>query len=407
MNKPRLAILVSLLLAGASASAAPTEDLLRTAWKDPRLEAHDEAVQTVEGAGHLNPLSKAQLRADGGELKQEDVKLGLRLYPKGYGEQVSGSRFLKALRENEKAARSETLSSLLAARYELIARIALLNEKKGLTAEFAQASKKAGKALSYAAQKNRAEIKSYLKMKADLDKIDLKIAEVERDYANLRAELRDLGAGPAENFDLADLVSVDDIRDRLGSDAEARPKLASRIAETDLEKARAGLEYDRARDEKWLDYVEFSVKDDKQEKVYGIEIAINLPFASATDLSRLDKLAGERRDRSKSIEKLRASEAAVRSAAVELRTLLDLHKSMSDPRGRMSAEQMRKASQAVASQDPLLAVELQRGWYENREQVLDLEYRIRSLYAVYLHESSRIAEAPETNHLSKSLKRIN
>jgi hypothetical protein len=79
---------------------------------------------------------------------------------------------------------------------------------------------------------------------------------------------------------------------------------------------------------------------------------------------------------------------------------------MRESQSRMNPEEMRKASTAIAAQDPMLALELQRGWLESRENLLDLEFRIRVLYIQYLHESSLLASLPESNYLSKSNKRI-
>ena len=399
--------MMTCLWGGLTLAAGP-EDVLRSAWKDPQLAAHQEAVQMTKDASSYNPLEKADIRFDRGELNQQDVKIGLRIYPKGYSEHVASSRFQRALEKNETAAMNEALSKLLVTRYELLSRLAMVKEKKGMAEQMSQVSRRASKAMSYAAQKSRTELKSYLKAKTDLDKIDLKIADIDRDTRNLQLELQDLSLGNLENFDLTDFASIDDIRQRLDGQAQKVPgkPLSAQIAEQDLEKSLSALEYDRAKDEKWLEHIEVSVKDDKSEKVYGVEIAINLPFVGAPDLSRVEKQAKLLRDRSKSRETLVAADRLFKNSLGELQTLLNLHKAMRESQSRMNPEEMRKASSAIAAQDPMLALELQRGWLESKENLLDLELRIRLLYIQYLHESSLLASAPESNYLSKSTKRI-
>lgn len=393
-----------------SAAAAVPEDLLKTAWKDSRIELHNRAVNIAVDAHSYNFLDKADLRYDRGELNQDDVKYGVRLYPKGWTEHQTTIEFQEALEKNEKIAQAAALSQLLSARYDILARIALLKEKKAISGELQQVSRKSNRMLSLGAQKNRADLKSYLKNKGDLDKVDIKIADVERDYQNLQAELKDLSLGSVETFDLTDFASMDVLKERIEKDADAKPvaTLSSRLVEQDLAKARAGMAYETAKDTKWFDHVEVSVKDDKKndERVYGFQLAFNLPFLAAPNLSRIEKISRDLRDNAKMLSTVEESDRTFKNGLMELKTLLQVHKSLTQAKAYMSLEQMKKASRTIAPSDPLLAIELQRGWFENREQILDLEFRIRSLYILYLHESSIIAENPDKNYLSKTYKRI-
>lgn len=408
--------------------ASTAEDVLRTAWKDQKYQQHQEAVAIAADAKSYNPLikselrissfasgtqtysnlEKADIRIDRSELTPRDTKWGVRLYPKGYTEFKTTLAFQRALEENEKAARTEALSKALASKYDLLARVALLKEKKEISAELSQVSRKANRALSYAAQKNRSELKSFIKTKSDLDKVDVKIADTDRDFSNLQSELKDAGFGPAESFDLADLAGIESIRNQLEKQGgiSEQTTLSSKVAKKDFEKSMASLNYDRAQDSKWFDFVEVSMKDSRYERYYSFDVSFNLPFGSAPDLSRIEKEVGAFRDRVKLLETVDAAERTYKNSLLELKTLLTLHKAMESTQKRISAEQMKKASQAVSGQDPMLALELQRGWFESREQTLELEYRIRSLYIIYLHESAIIAENPEVNYLSASGKRI-
>lgn len=403
----RVALFAGLLFSRALAVAASPEEVLKTVWKDPQIAAHQEAVRLAKDSSSFNPLDKADIRFDRGELNQQDVKVGLRVYPKGYSEHVATSRFQRALEKTENAALSEALSKMLVARYDLIARLALVKEKKTMADQLSLVSRRASKALSFAAQKSRTELKSYLKAKTDLDKIDLKIADIQRDYNNTQRELLDLKLGGIDQFDLTDVASIDDIRTKFEArgDKPLESTLTGQVALADLEKSQSALQYDRARDEKWLEHIEVSMKDDKGEKVYGVEVAINLPFAGAPDLSSVDKRIKLLRERNKAQETAALADRDYKNTLTELRTLLDLHKSLQDA-SRMNPDELRKASSSIAGQDPMLALDLQRGWLESREHLLDLEFRIRALYIKYLHESALIASAPEANHLSKSAKRI-
>lgn len=388
--------------------AAAPEDALRPVWKDPRLKLHQESVQIVTAAKSVNPLEKADLRIDRGQLEQDDVKYALRFYPKGATEHRTTQEFQSSLEKNERAAHAAMLSRLLAHRYDLLARVALYKEKKEITDRFGQVNKRTSQALSYSAQKNRSELKAYLKNKADLDKINIKIADIERDYEKLQAELKDLSLGSVESFDLTDFASIQDLKPKLEAAAsmESSKTFSAQTAELDLDASRAEMDYERAKDEKWFDHVEVSISDIQKETIYGFEFAFNLPFASAPNLTRVGKEARDLRDKARLIETLKISDREFKNSLIELRTLMKVHETLQSSLSAMSPEQLRKASNSVSATDPMLALELQRGWYESREQLLDLEYRIRTLYILYLHESATLANQPDVNHLSKTLKRI-
>ncbi len=404
----KMPVLLSFLMLGLVAQAGTPEQFLKTAWQDPRLAAHDESVALVTDAQTYNPLNKADLRLDRGEISKEDVKIGFRMYPKGYSEHVATSSYQRSMQRTEETARLEALSKILVSRYSLIALVALLREKKEISSQLSAVGRKAGRALSYASQKNRTEIKSYLKNRADLGKIEIKTADVERDYSNLQNEWKEVSSDSLENLDLSDLADMSDLRKKVEmlKDPGGERTLSGRVFEMDLQKNQAGLDLDQAQKSKWLEHIEVSVKDDKKEKVYGVEVAINLPFFSTPDLSRIDKEAKQRRERAQVADMLQVSQRGLKNTFAELKTLLALHQSMQEGQARMSPEQMRKASNAIAAQDPMLALELQRSWFESREAILDLEFRIRILFLNYLHETSAIASSPEANVFSKSGRKI-
>ena len=401
---------IFIYVATSNALSALPEDLLRTAWKDTRMELHNRAVNIAVDAHSYNFLDKADFRFDRGELNQGDVQYGVRLYPKGWTEHQTTIEFQEALEKNEKIAQAAALSELLLTRYGMLARVALLKEKKAISDELQKVSRKSNRILSLGAQKDRAGLKSYLKNKSDLDKIDIKIADVDRDYQNLQGELKVLSLSSVDSFDLHDFASMDVLKDRIEIESDEKPAtiLSSRLAELELAKSRAGMAYEKAKDTKWFDHVEVSVKDDKKqdERVYGLELSFNLPFLSAPNLSRIDKEARDLRDNAKMLTTVEESNRTFRNGLMELKTLLQVHKSLTQGKAYMSQDQMRRASRAIAPRDPSLAIELQRGWFENREQILDLEFRIRSLYILYLHEASIIANTPDKNYLSKTYKRI-
>lgn len=392
--------------------AASPEDVLRPALSDPRLEEYRASVRLVTEAKSVNPLVKAELKLGRGEWEKDDTKYGLRLYPKGISEYGAASRFQQALVQNEKAAQAEGVSLILANRYQLLARMINLKERKKITSEVSDLTKKAGRALSYAAQRDRTELKSFLKAKADLEKLSIKFADVDRDVVNLEIEMKDLKLQPLDSYDFSEMAEMADIRKRVdelqkeGAKGRDGRILSVAVTTAELGKIRAENEYGRARAEKWIDHIEVSMKEEKREKVYGLELSLNLPFLGAPDMSRLEKEARARREEAKALDAIQALDRDNKNVLGELQTLLRLHRSLTESQSRLTPAQMKKASGAVSSQDPLLAVEMQRSWFEGREQILELEFRIRTLYITYLHEMAVIANSPDVNHLSKSLRGI-
>jgi hypothetical protein len=387
--------------------AATSDDVLSGALKDPRVVKFDQAVSLSAEARSVRLIEKAEFKVDRGEIPLPEASFGLRFYPSGISVAKAGSRFQKAFEENEKAARDEGISLLLVSRYQLLARIANLKEKKGIADELSKLTQKASRALSFAANKDRAELKSYLKAKSDLDRLQIKVADIERDFVNLQIEMQSLGFGTLENFELLDWADMNDLRARLKVIKQAKPEtLTAKVATLEAASARTDVEFARAVDDRWLEHVEISMKENTREKIYGVQVAFNLPFLTAPDLSRIEKTARVLRAEAKALDAAEISSREFENGLVELRTLLDLHRSLVESQSKLNPEQMRKASERIASQDPLLAVEMQRSWYESRDQILELELRIRTLFISYLHESSELAKAPEVNQFSKSLKRV-
>lgn len=403
-------LLTLVIIGSRSAWAVQPEDVLRTAWKDNRVQLHDSSIDRVENASSYNFLNRASLRIDRSDLNEDSTKYGLRLHLKGWSELRTTSAFQAALEKNEKLARGYTLSEILVSRYDLLARIALLKEKKAMADEMQIVSLKANKIHSLGAQTNRADLNSYLKNKNDLVKVDLKIADILRDYKNLQNELKKLSLGDADSFNIHDLISMEVLKERLETDLIGLSDLSltTQLAEVELDKSLKGISYEKARDDKWLDYLEISVKknNEKDENIYGVEVGINLPFLSAPDLSQIDKDARSLQNKVKLITAGEISDRAYHSGLSELKTLLEVHKTLAKNQMPMDFNQMKKASRKISPHDPVLALQLQQAWFENKEQILDLEYRIRSLYILYLHEASKLVDHPERNYFSQNLKGI-
>jgi hypothetical protein len=408
MTRKNLApLILAFTFVPAVGLASTPEEILKGAWQDPAVKASEQAMTVVSEGQGFNPIKQTQLRVERGEIQKDSLEYALRLYPKGFTEFSKGKSFQKSLEKSEKAISKNALSQSLAQRYLLLARAALLQAKLDLANQLADLNRKSGKAAAYTAQRDRAELKSFLKSRVELDKHDLKVAEIQRDYAALQDDFKSRGLGDPKGLDLSDLVQPEDVRGRITAVPQPSETLTGQVARLEAETADAAFNYERAQNEAWLDHVEISAKRlDRDEKIFGVRLSINLPFASAPDMSDIQKAAKEAREKAEKVQISRESGALFRQSVSELTTLLDLHSRLTKERSRLSPSQMKKTSQAVSGRDPLLALEFQRGWYESYEQLLDVEFRIRELYVSYLVESTALAEAPEVNYLSKTKKRI-
>ncbi|MES3036317.1 MAG: hypothetical protein V4736_00295 [Bdellovibrionota bacterium] len=410
--------------------AATPEDLLRSAWKDTAVEASAKAVSIAESGNNWNPFWQMQFKFEKENIdstdRNADIRLypsrgfrtlhetslfqkgSLRFYPKGFSDWRTSARYQNVIEKNERTLQKEALSKALVSRYNLIARAAMLKEKKEISKDLSGLTKKLDRVISLAAQRDRAELKNFLKMKSDFHKTALRVTDINQSIALLDQELKEMGAPEVSTVDLSNLATMDDLRAKLAEieKMERQTSLAGQVAKEDMERAEAALAFDKARDEKWLDYVEITAEEDSRERVYGIALAINLPFLAASDPRLIDKRSEYQRSRAESLQAVRENDRILQSSISELKGLLDLHKSLSSTTGLMNGDRLKRTSQAIAVQDPLLSLELQRGWQESREQMLDLEFRIRSLLITVMQESSYLAENPEVNHLSKNQKRI-
>lgn len=397
---------ISVLAFSSVSFAASAEEVLKGAWQDPAVKASEQAIEVVgEGQG-FNPIKKSQMRVSRGEIADGDLEYALRAYPKGITEFSKSKQFQKSLERSEKAIAKSALSNSLASRYLLLARTALLKTKMELVKELKDLSQRSGKAASYTAQRDRAELKGYLKAKTETDRLDLKIAEIQRDYESLKDDYKSRGLPDPLSIEISDLLQPEEIRTQI-DESNLTETLTGQIARLEAETADASFNFERAKNEAWFDHFEISLKNrGERERILGLRVALNIPYISAPDMGDIQKAAKEARAKAEQVQVARESGTLYRHSLAELKTLLELHGRLTKERTRLSPAQMKKTSRAVGSRDPLLALEFQRGWYESYEQVLDVEFRIRELFISYLVESSKIANEPSINYLSRSKKRI-
>ncbi len=394
-----------LLQAKAGFTASP-EEILKTAWKDQALQSYSEAVGLLGQAQPFNPFSEFQLTYEIGDLQKESQKYGFRVYPKGFSEFQAYRSFLSALDSDEKSLQSEALSQALVKRYQLIARLALLKAKNQSAKDLSNLTERADRALAYKAQKDRNQLKTYLHAKSDLRKIALELAGIDRDLKTTEQELKGLSLTGAQSMDLSDLVSPAEIGERISGFDEKKLSRSAERAQLAYNRSVSALSYDLAQENKWLNHLELSVKDDRREKFYSLEVGFKLPFLSAPDLGSLDKRARLARAKADSSLSAEMANQVLFASVAELRSLLTLYQILKEKQSQSDPTALKRASDMVAKQDPLLAVELQRGWFESFEQMAQIECQIRNLYIRYLHETSVLTREPETNHLSKTRKRI-
>ncbi|MGE0631911.1 MAG: hypothetical protein AB7O96_05860 [Pseudobdellovibrionaceae bacterium] len=401
----KTSVILYLLISLTSISfAANSEDILRTAWQDPKVKASESTLEIIDSATGINPFSEVQLRLEGTESNTNKKEYGLRLYPKGLSEFTSYRRYQRSLEALGEWQKDDALSSALVNRYSLVSRIAFLQQKKIISQELMSISKKANQALAYYSKKNRSELKSYIKGKTDLYKIDLKIAEIERESVRIEQELESLSLPKAFSIDLKNLASVEDIKKRFKSqESKELPRSAEKLG-LELQKLQSSVSYDHAKDSKWLDYFELTVKEDKNQQVFGVGLAFNIPFLSSPDIGRLDKKVKAQMEEVELQNLTTGAEKNLESLAFEIQNMISLYTSMSED--RMNIERLKKASSMIAKQDVLLAVELQKSWFESFEQLSEVEFQIRTLYIQYLHEASVLAANPDVNYLSKNKGRI-
>lgn len=401
-------VLVFLLLTSASASAATSEEILKTAWNEPGLVSYSEAVGLLSQAQPANPFSEMQFTYELGDVEENSREYGLRVYPKGMTESKAYKSFLAALEADERNLKQQALAQVLVKRYGLLARLAYLKSKSQSSKDLSALVERVGQAMAYNARTDRSQLKSHIKAKNDLEKVYLKLAEIDRDLLIVEQELKSLSVEKIQNIDLSDLVTPEEIRERIGAYDPKKPSVTSEIYRLDYQRSLAAIRYDQAQENKWLSYFEVSIKDDvkKNEKFLGLQVALKLPFLSSPDLGGIDKQARFAREKAESSSKAASGDDLLFASMAELKSLLTLHQNLKKKQLESDPTALKRASNLIAKQDPMLAVDLQRSWYETNENIADIELQIRTLYVQFLFETSALADDPKTNHFSISKKRI-
>jgi hypothetical protein len=346
---------------------------------------------------YLNPFTQVQVGYERPDFGKEENEFSLSLEPKSLSEASSYKAYASSLTRDAEVSRKLLRSQALRTAYSALISAALAKERSESMGELNDLLNKSQKLSEIEARLSRDDVKNVLKANSDLQKSLGDLIDSESEIAGIRKFLstRGLKLGDLET---TDIIGPDEIEARLAALPKETVALSAKKIQSSLDVARSEARHSTAKRSKLLDEVKLSMKEDKKEQAYKLEVTFNLPFLAAQNL---DDYKDAMKAATAEVESRQAMlEESLQSAGLAevLKRKISFYRAMGDGHASVSA--------SILRQDPALALELKRSSVALRLTKASLLAEIRTLYVDLLLETEALADQPQLNHLSKAGRKI-
>lgn len=376
----------------------------------------EKGRSTEKGISPTSNASQVQTR----DVREDSKELTVEFKPKGLIEAVEYNGYLNVLREQSDTLKGVLESGSLLSAYQLLATAASAKEEEQLLAEWEALLERTQKLSALEAKQISGDARSIMKASLDAEKTKNELIEMRSILEGVKDSLNKRGL-TLSDLEISDILEPGEILERMQKLPKPELSLSAAKLQNELEVARKSLSYEVARNNRWLDAVEFSYGKGKEgifesysplngrststesrdSKSYAVKVTLNLPFLTAKDL-------GEIKDR------LKLAEAEV-GTSKELSEIASYNRNLErtiTQKAKLYVEMESsglskvKVSESLLRQSPSFALELQKTTLARKMLLAKLRSEIRNLYAELLHERGVIAAQPKINHFSKSGREI-
>ena len=393
-----------LMLAEPAIARFDTAKFLSSAWRDPAVQMKEASRNEFGSSSFINPVEKMQLRLGQGHYVDQR-KGSVRLYTRGFSEY----RLMRGLRSQEtqleQTESQAQLGKALSERYEALLAYAHASEKRKLAASLLKSvSSSAGmtKLLTRASSASGADL---LKAKASTEEAQLDLAKAEMEEKLAVQILASLDSGAVAGGEPMELLTPEQMLSNLD---KLKLRSSGESSAVRLARAQAQLKRDEGfldveKDGRLIDYFEVSMSEDREERRYSLEVAINIPGFSGSDHKARERsrsavnyeIEAHEADR-ENAQAATASRTTLEQFAATYRTL----KSASETPGE---ERIKKLAR---NQDPLLAASLERASAQRAMALAEIHHSAAEAYLAYLVATDALIDHPRTNFFSASLGEI-
>jgi hypothetical protein len=392
---------------GQVRAADPAILILKSAWKAPAVEAYRKSIHLLNESAQFNPIANAQLRGGIDEL-DDNHSYGIRLSPKGISE-IKRTRELRDLQINlDLKLQKQSLSEALFERYNALIMARFLNQDVEVLASLENAMERNHRVSARSTRSENGDVKNLIKSQLDVETISNEKIYRQAELEELKSQLLRYDSNASyDKINLNTIVSSEEIQTLMET---TLPKnitpLELDVHNQESEFESKHLEYEVARNSRWLDYVGFEIKESPKDQKYVVEMGINLPFLSGEDYKITEKkrqtlllqnlAAAESNKINNEFELLRA----------KLKGLLAVLKQSAIIQKRTESADYKRIQLLALKQDPMLAISIEKSILERRRKQIELERDARLAYLEYLHASGIIAEQPNRNYLDAKLSEL-
>lgn len=406
------------LVTAEAADLAQSLDLdsyMNSAWRSKSIELREQNLNQYGETGFLNPIEGMQLKLSKDQSEDDDRQLALRIKPRGLTE----FKLLRTLRGQstrlEKMAYDQQLSEAMRDRYLTYVEFISAHEKRRVLQTLISIEKREVAMLATAARSALANAKDLVKGTDNVQLSEEKLAGLESQISLLLLKMKTfdktlkMDSDKISNLNYKSLPTPVDLEKMIQKTVPLREahqsdsSLLVKLQQEKAEQAKNAIFYEQARTEKFFDYFEIKVSEDRKERVYGFEVGLNIPgFSSGGyDLREKSRRLIEYDLEAQSAET--EQNLLIASTKMSLKNSINLWKSFVANENPILQKRMKKLAR---SQDPLLAISLEKDELSKSLRQHEVGEEALKNYVLFLSAVDLLAHHPKVNFLSPELREL-
>lgn len=384
-------------------SALRNADFLKSAWNSQSVLLRQKNLESFGDTSFRNPIENVELTLGKTYNTSDKREAALKISPRGFVEYSTWSKLDRQSAELEKMAFDQQLSSALFERYMMLTEYLALWEKQRLAKLLLELSQREFAMIRASSRASVAEAKDLMKANEELDNsrtvFDQASLNVTFAWKKLKALDSRLEGDPLPPEGLPTALEFEKMATRALGDTKSFQSVDSAMVKYAQEKAtqaRNSWKMEQSSKTKLIDSFEVKLAEDRKDKVYSVEVSVNLP-GFGSDYNSREKL---RRLVDYDVEALgieKNSRLTLETARENLLRSIQSYKELTSEKNQKVMDRMKALAR---KQDPMLNILLEKENLAKKSRNIDAATLIFQNYFSYLHSFDLLVQRPQVNFIS-------
>ncbi|MCO5142922.1 MAG: hypothetical protein M9962_07525 [Oligoflexia bacterium] len=372
--------LLALIILKSSWAYSPNEFLLKISQR----ESSNQLIKEVSGVNKFNPFNNVSAGLEKSDLEKDKYKAELKLEIKGIFEHFKYHSASNALNQNIETSNSYFQAKKRADELKLLILTAFAKEQLLLINESRRVLEKNQKINAIEANRTSYDIKNLFKANKEIESMREDAITSQTEISSLSEYIREHGF-KIEDLETNKLIEPNSIFNLLNKISINSGSLTKDYLESTAQREQKIYELEKAKNNKIIDEVTFSLESDKGKKnVYGLGVSINLPFLNATDLK-------QKTDELKQIENAEKYRTAAIEESGKIPRIVEIAKQKIELYRHIETSLViEQNAEKTKNADPFLIMEIKRSILKSKFNKAKLLAEIRTAYIDALFEQNSL-----------------